>query len=149
LCNCGLGKSGSYKPIHIVFRRDDRHFCIGIGFLKRVGEFSFGGWIPLELERPQQAVFLFEPVNLLLLCGAPEIIGRAFARVQVRLDAFGNDEVLLERTRIDPQRYGVEILDDGVTNAVVVKEYLLTLFEFVAQVSAERADLKNHERLFE
>ena len=88
-------------------RRRNAHFCRGI---------------PFEFKRGEFVAAFFDPVDFLLRVGAPKIRVDAFSTVMFALDALRHEEVFPQRADgfFVASREQVEIACDGIHHAVCV-----------------------------
>jgi hypothetical protein len=91
------GKNGSFikyssdyqELIHIP-GCDNLCFAIRIGIQEGFREAGFGHVIPFEFIHVQDAIVIFDVINLLLFVGAPEVSITPFPVVMVELHAFAD-----------------------------------------------------------
>ena len=105
--------------------------------------------IPGELVGVELSARFFDQVDFLLLNGAPEEAVGGKPVVFAVLHAFGDEEVLPERALVVAEGKRVQVLDDGIADAVVVEVDLPVFADLVAQVPAETVQAKDDERFFQ
>ena len=105
--------------------------------------------IPGELVRVELSARFLDQVDFLLLNGAPEEAVGGKPVVFAVLHAFGDEEVLPERALVVAEGKRVQVLDDGIADAVVVEVDLPVFADLVAQVPAETVQAKDDERFFQ
>ena len=122
---------------------------VGISVGKGFGQFGLLAATPFEFVGMQKAVDFFQIVDFLLLLGTPEVAFPIEKTVRVVFQALAHEIVFPKRTRILTKLQWFEVAKYRIAYTVVVEIDFAAFFQFVSQVAAKGAQMKNDVRLFQ
>ena len=151
--------SGGCVPEFFALKPDfeERRGCdgsdgtVGISLMKVRNGLCFVGGRGLAFKSLHLSGDNFYEVELigLFLRRSPEVDSAEILSVGMVFNAFHKEKVLPKSTFVHPRRQGIEIVKDGVPNAIVAEVDLLSLLELVRKVLCIRGTYFDNEALLE
>lgn len=143
---CGVGGLPP-NPIQIISGVDHFIACRWIGFGPSCGSFDFLGKPVFEFKSSELIAFFFYPVDFLLIVGSPEVvIAMNLAVVEILL-SLDRQVVFPKISHIRTKIQAIEILDNRISDTVIIEIPSAVFDDFLSQISAVSSYSKYHKYL--